>query len=187
MNTAYIAVTQKTVDIALADFIETEVGKTINNNGKLSVRVTEPTHGGHDSMGYTFILNQEDYGYLAYFTVMNYPECCAMYQINGFRYIGGRLSEEAYHWFIDTCLDSAYHLMREKRFVMNLVENARRKNSGAAYNYEKCEVIEPVENPVMKYPYMYSWAKKQKQHREMLMTNQNTGNIIHFTEIVRNI
>jgi hypothetical protein len=40
----------------------------------------------------------------------------------------------------------------------------------------------------MQYPEIYHWATKGK-HRsnEMLFVNQNTNNIIHFTEILLNL
>lgn len=122
-----------------------------------------------------------------------YPACCAMWQLNNFFYQEPRLEAEDVAWLFNQVRNMSRYLGNIVRVVLNLVEKPRVKPGefdeyGPAWVYnmdtDYAKDIPPIENPKMKYPHVYTWAKSHKKYAEHLMLNQNTGNIIHFAEVV---
>jgi len=117
---------------------------------------------------------------LLWFTVSPYNYCCAMNQINGFGYDNCLEFE-----FVDAMMATLQKSVRRyssQRWVFNFVETRRDRD----HPVDATEVVLPeVERePRMHFEYLYDWAKRQAKFQEMLFVNQNTGNIIHFCEVV---
>jgi len=116
---------------------------------------------------------------LLWFTVSPYNYCCAMNQINGFGYDNCLEFE-----FVDTMMTTLQKSVRRyssQRWVFNFVETRRHDHPVDATE----EVLPWADEDLrMSYKYLYDWAKRQAKFQEMLFVNQNTGNIIHFCEVV---
>lgn len=132
-----------------------------------------------------FVLKLADYGPVVHFNLCQYEACCAMYQINNFRYVGMKqCDQEMVSWFFDLAMEACRRRSLQcTRVVLNLVESVRAYDNDNEYR-NPTNVVKPIKNPNMKYPFVYNWCKSKGKHQEMLFTNHNTGNIIHFTEVV---
>ena len=115
------------------------------------------------------------------FLLQSYPACCAMIQINHFNYY--MVPER----FVHTCMDKIITSIRTvfyarfRRVVMNFVETP---SNGRAFAYGDTNIpVKGTNLDRMQYKYLYTWATTHR-HQQLLTVNHNTGNIIHFVDVM---
>lgn len=119
-------------------------------------------------------------------TLQQYPHCCGMTQLNGFSYAFGSAdpSEDLISRLMAVCINS-YKGMGNScfRLILNMISYPSGSNHGVD-RYDLVTDIDPTVERYVSYPHIYSWAKKQKRFREMLMMNPNSSNIMHHIEVI---
>lgn len=146
-----------------------------------------------EALTYSVMLGHAE---IVHFSIKPYPACCAMYQLNYFRTNDWELTQWAGESYdvqgtINTCCNAffsawgklfgpARSIRNFQRIIINFVENDNRAVFDAEEDLSKHVIIEDR----IYYPTFYKWAKSQKRIQHLTYRNQNSGNIIHTTEVI---
>jgi hypothetical protein len=119
------------------------------------------------------------------FDLSPYPDCCAMWQINHFSCIQTEWADK----FVADAMNGILRLIQGlysdslKRFVFNFVERPRMENGAPKHRFGDIPDVAGTDLKRMYYAPLYKWATSHK-HQQLLTVNHNTGNIIHFVDVM---
>lgn len=164
----------------LRDFFQMEANKLY---GKDVVEV----HLSRNSLGHITefcVINRTGYLTVLAFTLMQFPSCCAMGLLHGFR-IGLNEPEDKTHALLDIVLGALYSHVggfhKNGRLVLTMIQ----KEPVAMKKGEEPVLKSPAESKdSIQHAHLFTYMHKQKKVNTSLMHNQNTGRIIHHMEVL---
>ena len=190
----YMETLNKYFDRNYGEGWRTELGVSKGTTPQLKLKASDyKASGGNVSFKFRVVFGTME---LLSFCLDPYPACCAMWQINNFKYVSvvGDCVVECMNKLLQ--LVQKYYYSSLRRVVLNVVENPRWETERSVYSdyvsdyvpKYKFGDIPPLDETDMtkiKYPKIYTWAKSHK-HQELLTVNHNTENIIHFMDVMIN-